>query len=71
MSVAICCQHEWKGVRTSVYNMTSVLSILEPVKTYEHDVQLAVLPLNRKRTTGGQKTDSTKPKCIFALTRSS
>jgi hypothetical protein len=31
-----------KGVRTSVYNMTSVLSILEPVKTYEHDVQLAV-----------------------------
>ncbi|GAA5963312.1 hypothetical protein JCM8115_000973 [Rhodotorula mucilaginosa] len=35
-----------KGVRTSVYNMTSVLSILEPVKTYEHDVQLAVLPLN-------------------------
>ncbi|GAA5989659.1 hypothetical protein JCM10908_000577 [Rhodotorula pacifica] len=35
-----------KGVRTSCYNMTSVLSILEPVKTYEHDVQLAVLPLN-------------------------
>lgn len=35
-------------MRTSVYNMTSVLSILEPVKTYEHDVQLAVLPLNRK-----------------------
>lgn len=37
-----------KGVRTSCYNMTSVLSILEPLKTYEHDVQLAVLPLNRK-----------------------
>ncbi|BGP55422.1 hypothetical protein JCM8202_003750 [Rhodotorula sphaerocarpa] len=35
-----------KGVRTSCYNMTSVLSILEPLKTYEHDVQLAVLPLN-------------------------
>ncbi|GAA5896926.1 hypothetical protein JCM8208_006114 [Rhodotorula glutinis] len=35
-----------KGVRTSAYNMTSVLSILAPVKTYEDDVQLAVLPLN-------------------------
>ncbi|TNY20897.1 AMP binding protein [Rhodotorula diobovata] len=35
-----------KGVRTSAYNMTSVLSILAPLKTYENDVQLAVLPLN-------------------------
>lgn len=43
-----------KGVRTSVYNMTSVLSILEPVKTYEHDVQLAVLPLNRESLPGGR-----------------
>lgn len=37
-----------KGVQTSCYNMTSVLSILEPLKTYEKDVQLAVLPLNRE-----------------------
>ncbi|GJN89353.1 hypothetical protein Rhopal_002333-T1 [Rhodotorula paludigena] len=35
-----------KGVRTSHYNMTSVLSILAPLKTYDNDVQLAVLPLN-------------------------
>ncbi|BGP32033.1 hypothetical protein JCM10296v2_003812 [Rhodotorula toruloides] len=35
-----------KGVKTSAYNMTSVLSILAPLKTYPNDVQLAVLPLN-------------------------
>ncbi|GAA6002384.1 hypothetical protein JCM10207_001092 [Rhodosporidiobolus poonsookiae] len=35
-----------KGVRTSNYNMTSVLSILDPLKVNEKDVQLAVLPLN-------------------------
>ncbi|GAA5824248.1 hypothetical protein JCM11251_001581 [Rhodosporidiobolus azoricus] len=35
-----------KGVRTSVYNMTSVLSILEPLKLYEGDILVALLPLN-------------------------
>lgn len=36
-----------KGVRTSAYNMTSVLSILEPLDATKDDVHLAVLPLNR------------------------
>lgn len=35
-----------KGVRTSAYNMTSVLSILAPIEATDEDVQLAVLPLN-------------------------
>ncbi|SCV74333.1 BQ2448_6765 [Microbotryum intermedium] len=35
-----------KGVRTSHYNMTSVLSILKPVVVGREDVHLAVLPLN-------------------------
>ncbi|GAA6027274.1 hypothetical protein JCM8097_002547 [Rhodosporidiobolus ruineniae] len=35
-----------KGVRTSVYNMTSVLSILAPLKLYDNDVVVAQLPLN-------------------------
>jgi acyl-CoA synthetase (AMP-forming)/AMP-acid ligase II len=36
-----------KGVRTSAYNMTSVLSILKPIDATKDDVHLAVLPLNR------------------------
>lgn len=36
-----------KGVRTSAYNMTSVLSIIEPIDATADDVHLAVLPLNR------------------------
>ncbi|KAM0787739.1 hypothetical protein ACM66B_003796 [Microbotryomycetes sp. NB124-2] len=35
-----------KGVRTSVYNMTSVLSILGPLDVTPDDVHMAVLPLN-------------------------
>ncbi|GAA5899469.1 hypothetical protein JCM6882_009126 [Rhodosporidiobolus microsporus] len=35
-----------KGVQTSNYNMTSVLSILAALETGPDDVQLAVLPLN-------------------------
>ncbi|SCZ98633.1 BZ3500_MvSof-1268-A1-R1_Chr3-1g05514 [Microbotryum saponariae] len=35
-----------KGVRTSHYNMTSVLSILKPFVVTKDDVHLAVLPLN-------------------------
>ncbi|KDE08326.1 hypothetical protein MVLG_01367 [Microbotryum lychnidis-dioicae p1A1 Lamole] len=35
-----------KGVRTSHYNMTSVLSILKPFFVTKDDVHLAVLPLN-------------------------
>lgn len=35
-----------KGVRTSHYNMTSVLTILYPFDVTQHDVTLAVLPLN-------------------------
>ncbi|ORY92647.1 AMP binding protein [Leucosporidium creatinivorum] len=35
-----------KGVRTSAYNMTSVLSILKPLDITRDDVHLAVLPLN-------------------------
>lgn len=61
-----------KGVRTSVYNMTSVLSILEPVKTYERDVQLAVLPLNRKsfsEPTSSTFTDSKSRQTSTALRR--
>lgn len=36
-----------KGVRTSAYNMTSVLSILKPLDITHNDTHLAVLPLNR------------------------
>lgn len=39
-----------KGVRTSHYNMTSVLSILYPFDITAEDVHMAVLPLNRKLT---------------------
>ncbi|KAK4056937.1 hypothetical protein OIO90_002187 [Microbotryomycetes sp. JL221] len=35
-----------KGVRTSVHNMTSVLSILGPIDVTSEDVHMAVLPLN-------------------------
>ncbi|BGP16026.1 hypothetical protein JCM10213_004806 [Rhodosporidiobolus nylandii] len=35
-----------KGVRTSAYNMTSVLSILAPLTLYKSDVLIALLPLN-------------------------
>ena len=35
-----------KGVQTSHFNMTSVLSILHPLGITQHDVQLAVLPLS-------------------------
>lgn len=35
-----------KGVRTSVFNMTSVLSILYPLDVNQHDTHIAVLPLN-------------------------
>ncbi|GAA5951876.1 hypothetical protein JCM21900_004172 [Sporobolomyces salmonicolor] len=35
-----------KGVMTSVYNMTSVLSMLAPLEVHEGDVSLVVLPLN-------------------------
>ncbi|GAA5896810.1 hypothetical protein JCM5296_002563 [Sporobolomyces johnsonii] len=35
-----------KGVMTSAYNMTSVLSMLAPLEVYEGDVSLVVLPLN-------------------------
>lgn len=37
-----------KGVRTSNFNMTSVLSILTPIETTSDDIHLAVLPLNRE-----------------------
>ncbi|GAA5838857.1 hypothetical protein JCM11251_003720 [Rhodosporidiobolus azoricus] len=37
-----------KGVQTSHYNMTSVLSILGALETGPNDVQLAVLPLNHE-----------------------
>ena len=36
-----------KGVRTSHYNMTSVLSMLTPFNCTPADVQIAVLPLSR------------------------
>ncbi|GAA5916694.1 hypothetical protein JCM6882_002270, partial [Rhodosporidiobolus microsporus] len=35
-----------KGVRTSAYNMTSVLTMLDPLKLYDGDVLVALLPLN-------------------------
>jgi acyl-CoA synthetase (AMP-forming)/AMP-acid ligase II len=35
-----------KGVRTSHWNMTSVLSILYPLDITQHDIHIAVLPLN-------------------------
>ncbi|GAA5851366.1 hypothetical protein JCM8547_004220 [Rhodosporidiobolus lusitaniae] len=35
-----------KGVKTSAYNMTSVMTMFEPLKLYKPDVLVAVLPLN-------------------------